>query len=66
MYEDAKLSNKVDDVIYSLVDDSIGRRVSSIVVFDTGVRFYLSDVCGVSFAVSSAKELIREVEVSFV
>jgi hypothetical protein len=46
---------EVGDVFNGLVDNGVGRRVSSIVVLDTGVGFHLSDVCGVSFAVPGAK-----------
>ena len=46
---------EVGNVFNGLVDDGVGRRVSSVIVRDAGVGFHLSDVCGVSFAVSSAK-----------
>ena len=57
---------EVNTFFYGLVDNGVRRRVSSIIVFDAGVRFYLPDMCSVSFVVSGSEELIREVKVGFV
>ena len=46
---------EVYDFFDCLVDDGVGRRVSSVVVCDAGVGFNLSDVCGISFAVPGEK-----------
>ena len=56
---------ELDNVVYVVLDDGIRGRVSSVVVFYSGVGFDFADVGGVSVAVAGAHDLVGVMYESF-